>query len=185
MVGAIGAPKGGCLIVVATNKIVTEKLSVPHSLAERDLLARIRRNRGCTTKCRLFLPLGCACDRVWIRRSNTGRSDPHDRGFMAVGSPERLIDELVRQGKRKLTVIANHTAMPGSGIGKLFSAGLISKVIASHLGLNPETQQQMIASKSPSSLCRKARSPSAFALEGSGLAPNPHAYRRWYPRGGR
>ena len=41
MVGAIGAPKGGCLIVVATNKIVTEKLSVPHSLAERDLLARI------------------------------------------------------------------------------------------------------------------------------------------------
>jgi acetate CoA/acetoacetate CoA-transferase alpha subunit len=84
---------------------------------------------------------------------------------MAVGSPERLIDELVRQGKRKLAVIANDTAMPGSGIGKLFSAGLISKVIASHLGLNPETQQQMIASKSPSSLCRKARSPSAFALE--------------------
>ena len=46
---------------------------------------------------------------------------------MAVGSPERLIDELVRQGKRKLTVIANDTAMPGSGIGKLFSAGLIAR----------------------------------------------------------
>ena len=66
-------------------------------------------------------------------------------GFMAVGTPERLIDELVRQGKRNLTVIGNDTAMPGRGIGKLVSAGLISRVIASHIGLNPETQQQMIA----------------------------------------
>jgi acetate CoA/acetoacetate CoA-transferase alpha subunit len=68
-------------------------------------------------------------------------------GFMAVGTPERLIDELVRQGKRKLTIIANDTAMPGRGIGKLVSAGLISKAITSHIGLNPETQQQMIAGK--------------------------------------
>ena len=40
-------------------------------------------------------------------------------GFMGVGTPERLIDELVRQGKRGLTVIANDNAMPGVGIGKL------------------------------------------------------------------
>ena len=66
-------------------------------------------------------------------------------GFMAVGTPERVIDELVRQGKRNLTVIANDTAMPGRGIGKLISAGLISRTVASHIGLNPETQQQMIA----------------------------------------
>ena len=33
---------------------------------------------------------------------------------MAVGSSERLIDELVQQGKRNLTVIANDTAMPGT-----------------------------------------------------------------------
>jgi acetate CoA/acetoacetate CoA-transferase alpha subunit len=68
-------------------------------------------------------------------------------GFMAVGTSERLIDELMRQGKRNLTVIANDTAMPGRGIGKLIRAGLISRVIASHIGLNPETQQQMIAGK--------------------------------------
>jgi acetate CoA/acetoacetate CoA-transferase alpha subunit len=68
-------------------------------------------------------------------------------GFMAVGTPERLIDELVRQEKRKLTIIANDTAMPGRGIGKLVTGGLINKVIASHIGLNPETQQQMIAGK--------------------------------------
>lgn len=66
-------------------------------------------------------------------------------GFMGVGTPEPLMDELVRQGKRGLTVIANDTAMPGVGIGKLIRAGCVSKVVASHIGLNPETQQRMIA----------------------------------------
>jgi acetate CoA/acetoacetate CoA-transferase alpha subunit len=66
-------------------------------------------------------------------------------GFMGVGTPEPLIDELTRQGRRNLTVIANDTAIPGRGIGKLVSAGLIAKTVASHIGLNPETQQQMIA----------------------------------------
>src|SRR6516164_1995054 len=66
-------------------------------------------------------------------------------GFMGVGTPERLIDELVRQGKRDLTVIANDTAKPNVGIGKLISAKSIRRVIASHIGTNPETQQQMIA----------------------------------------
>src|SRR3954452_23148622 len=56
-------------------------------------------------------------------------------GFMAVGTPERLIDEIVRQQKRHLTVIANDTAAPGKGIGKLISARLVDRVIASHIGL--------------------------------------------------
>src|SRR5215471_16367814 len=66
-------------------------------------------------------------------------------GFMGVGTPERLMDELVRQGKRELTVIANDNAMPGIGIGKLVAAGLLRKTIASHIGLNAETQKKMIA----------------------------------------
>jgi acetate CoA/acetoacetate CoA-transferase alpha subunit len=68
-------------------------------------------------------------------------------GFMGVGTPERLIDELVRQSKRNLTVIANDTAVPGCGIGKLVDAGLVSRTIASHIGLNPETQKLMIEGK--------------------------------------
>jgi acetate CoA/acetoacetate CoA-transferase alpha subunit len=68
-------------------------------------------------------------------------------GFMGVGTPERVIDELVRQGKRNLVVIANDTAMPGRGIGKLVGAGLVGRTVASHIGLNPETQQRMIAGK--------------------------------------
>ncbi len=66
-------------------------------------------------------------------------------GFMAVGTPERVIDEIVRQNKRDLTVIANDTAMPGKGIGKLVEAKLLRKAIVSHIGLNPETQRQMMA----------------------------------------
>ena len=66
-------------------------------------------------------------------------------GFMGVGTPERLVDELVRQGKRGLTVIANDNALPGVGIGKLISAGVVKKTIASHIGLNPETQKKMLA----------------------------------------
>ena len=66
-------------------------------------------------------------------------------GFMGVGTPVRIVDELVRQGKRDLTVIANDTARPGVGIGKLITARQVGKAIVSHIGLNPETQQQMLA----------------------------------------
>lgn len=66
-------------------------------------------------------------------------------GFMGVGSPIRLIDELVRQEINGLTVIANDTARPGVGIGKLISARLVKRVITSHIGTNPETQRQLLA----------------------------------------
>ena len=66
-------------------------------------------------------------------------------GFMAVGTPERVVDELVRQEKRDLTVIANDTATPDRGIGKLVAAKRVRKAIVSHIGLNPETQRQMMA----------------------------------------
>lgn len=66
-------------------------------------------------------------------------------GFMAVGTPERIIDEIVRQKKRNLTVIANDTGTPNKGVGKLVSAKLLRKVIVSHIGLNPETQRQMMS----------------------------------------
>ena len=66
-------------------------------------------------------------------------------GFMGVGSPHRLIGELVRQGRKDLTVIANDTARPGVGIGRLIDARLVRTLIVSHIGTNPETQRQMIA----------------------------------------
>jgi acetate CoA/acetoacetate CoA-transferase alpha subunit len=68
-------------------------------------------------------------------------------GFMGVGTPERIVDALVARRTGGLTVIANDTAAPGVGVGKLVRAGLVRRAIVSHIGLNPETQQQMIAGK--------------------------------------
>lgn len=64
-------------------------------------------------------------------------------GFMAVKSPERLIDLLVEKGVQDLTIIANDAAVPGKGLGKLLTAGQIRKIVASHIGLNPETAERM------------------------------------------
>jgi acetate CoA/acetoacetate CoA-transferase alpha subunit len=66
-------------------------------------------------------------------------------GFMGVGTPQRLVDEMVRQQKAGLSVISNDAATPGKGIGKLFDATLVSRLTASHIGLNPKAQQQMLA----------------------------------------
>jgi acetate CoA/acetoacetate CoA-transferase alpha subunit len=68
-------------------------------------------------------------------------------GFMGVGTPERLVDELVRQHKSELSLVCNDAAMPGRGIGKLIDAALVSTLTASHIGLNPKVQAQMMANK--------------------------------------
>ena len=68
-------------------------------------------------------------------------------GFMGVGTPERLLDELVRQHKSELSLVCNDAAVPGKGVGKLIDASLVSTLTASHIGLNPKAQQQMMATK--------------------------------------
>ncbi|WP_333595008.1 acetate CoA-transferase subunit alpha [Anaerospora hongkongensis] len=68
-------------------------------------------------------------------------------GFLAVGTPEVLVDALVVQGTKQLTVIANDTAFPDKGIGKLVVDGRLKKVIVSHIGTNPETGRQMNTGK--------------------------------------
>src|SRR6201991_120666 len=65
-------------------------------------------------------------------------------GFMGVGTPERLLDELVRQKKSGLSLISNDAATPGKGVGKLFEGAQVSRMIGTHIGLNPKAQQQML-----------------------------------------
>src|SRR4051812_19776376 len=65
-------------------------------------------------------------------------------GFLAVGTPERLVDALVARAARGLTVTANDTARPGIGIGKLIDAGCVARVVVSHVGTNPVTQRRML-----------------------------------------
>lgn len=64
-------------------------------------------------------------------------------GFMACGTPEILIDALVRKNVKDLTIICNDAGVPGRGVGKLLTNGQIKTLIASHVGLNPEVAQRM------------------------------------------
>ena len=64
-------------------------------------------------------------------------------GFMACGTPEILIDALVKKGVRDLTIICNDGGFPDRGVGKLIAKGQVKKLIASHVGLNPEVARRM------------------------------------------
>lgn len=64
-------------------------------------------------------------------------------GFLRCGTPAKIIDELVKNKTSDLTLIANDTCIPDSGRGKLIVNKLVNKVIATHIGTNPETGKQM------------------------------------------
>ena len=66
-------------------------------------------------------------------------------GFMAVGTPEGLVGAILDSGVKDLTLIGNDTGTGGNGVGRLVEAHRVKKVIASHIGLHPETGRQMIA----------------------------------------
>ncbi len=90
-------------------------------------------------------------------------------GFMGVGSPHRVIDELVRQGKRNLTVIGNDAGRVNYGIGRLVTAGAIKKLIASHVGLNPELGKKMISGEIEVELCPQGTLAERIRAGGFGL----------------
>ncbi|MBO0442533.1 CoA transferase subunit A [Vagococcus fluvialis] len=64
-------------------------------------------------------------------------------GFMANGTPERIVDALVAKGTKKLTLICNDAGLPDKGVGKMVMTKQFSKIIASHIGLNREAGRQM------------------------------------------
>jgi acetate CoA/acetoacetate CoA-transferase alpha subunit len=90
-------------------------------------------------------------------------------GFMGVGSPHRLIAAIIEKGVRGLTVVANDTARPGVGIGKLISAGCVEKVIVSHIGTNAETQSLMHAKKLTVELVPQGTLAERIRAHGAGL----------------
>ena len=64
-------------------------------------------------------------------------------GFMANGTPERLVDALVEAKRKDLTLICNDTGLVDKGAGKMVVRKQFKKIIASHIGLNRETGRQM------------------------------------------
>ena len=68
-------------------------------------------------------------------------------GFLGCGTPQILVDQLLAQGTKDLTLVCNDTAFPDAGVGKLVVSRQFKKVIISHIGTNPETGRQMNASE--------------------------------------
>lgn len=64
-------------------------------------------------------------------------------GFLACGSPHKIIDAIIEKGIKDLTIIGNDTGFIDRGIGKLVVSGQAKKVIVSHIGTNKETGRLM------------------------------------------
>lgn len=67
----------------------------------------------------------------------------HVGGFLTNGTPEGLIDLLVESGVKDLTIICNDGGYEGGGVGKLIDNHQVKKLIASHIGTNPEVGRLM------------------------------------------
>ena len=70
-------------------------------------------------------------------------------GFMGCGNAHKFIDALSKSGVKDLTMISNDASMPGGpmgedyyGVAKLVHNKQIKKLIATHVGLNPEVATQ-------------------------------------------
>ncbi|MDE7168687.1 MAG: branched-chain amino acid dehydrogenase, partial [Mucispirillum sp.] len=64
-------------------------------------------------------------------------------GFLGVGGPDNIVEAVLKKNQKDLVLIANDTAFVDKGIGKLIVNKMVKKVIASHIGTNKETGNQM------------------------------------------
>lgn len=64
-------------------------------------------------------------------------------GFLACGTPEKLIDAIVEKGVKDITLICNDTGFVDRGVGKWVVNKQVKHTIASHVGTNKETGNQM------------------------------------------
>lgn len=64
-------------------------------------------------------------------------------GFGNPGTPMNLLESLLESGIKDLTIIKNEANEPGIGISRLVEAGIVRKLIISHLGLNSKVIEMM------------------------------------------
>lgn len=64
-------------------------------------------------------------------------------GFGGIGNPPTLIKGILERDIDHLTLIGNDVGFPNVGIGQLITAKRVSKLIASHIGSNPNAGKQM------------------------------------------
>lgn len=90
-------------------------------------------------------------------------------GFMGIGTPALLVAEILESGVRDLTIIGNDTGFTETGVGPLIVSGQVKKVIASHIGTNPETGRRMISGELDVELVPQGTLIERIRCGGSGL----------------
>lgn len=90
-------------------------------------------------------------------------------GFLGTGCPDALVDEVIRRGVRGLTLIANDTAMPNKGYGRLFASGQAKRVVCSYMGLNPTSITQKLDGTIEAELVPQGTLAERIRAGGSGL----------------
>jgi len=90
-------------------------------------------------------------------------------GFLAVGTPETLIDWLVEENRGELTLIANDTGFPDKGIGRLVAKSLIKDGIVTHCGTNPLAGDQFNRGTLKLELCPQGTLIERIHAGGAGL----------------
>lgn len=75
----------------------------------------------------------------------------HDGQTIAIGGqagrnmPDRLIECVLESGARHLTVLSIDSSDPDQGVGRLIHAGVVDRMVTTHIGTNPETSSKMLA----------------------------------------
>ncbi len=99
----------------------------------------------------------------------------HVGGFLGCGSPDGILAALLARGTRGLTLVCNDTAIWGAkggrsnGVAALVAKRQFSRVIASHIGTNPETQRQMNAGETEVVLVPQGTLAERVRAAGAGL----------------
>ncbi|MFA7075184.1 MAG: 3-oxoacid CoA-transferase subunit A [Candidatus Izemoplasmatales bacterium] len=90
-------------------------------------------------------------------------------GFLTNGSPEKLIDLVVKSKIKDLIIICNDGGYEDKGVGKLIVNNQVKKLIASHIGTNPYVGQLMQEGKLEVELVPQGTLVERIRAFGSGL----------------
>ncbi len=96
-------------------------------------------------------------------------------GFMGVGSPRGLLNALKTSGKKEMTLVCSDNALylgdesRATGVAPNVLAKQFSRYVASHIGLNKETQRQMVEGEAEVELVPQGTLAERIRAGGTGL----------------
>ena len=90
-------------------------------------------------------------------------------GFLANGTPHKIVDALAKSGVKNLTLICNDTAYPDKGVGQLIANKQVKKLFVSHIGTNPHTSEQMNSGELEIEFCPQGSLAERVRAGGCGL----------------